>query len=140
MTHNYSRLFYHFIWATWDRTPLLVGTVEETAYAVIWSQCAEMGVKVAAIGGIENHVHLLVSLPATLTVAEFVKSVKGISSRTLNQTYGRPAWSFKWQGRYGVHTVGPSQVSLIRHYVENQKQHHTDGTLWSSSEKIEEAD
>ncbi len=140
MTHNYTRLFHHFVWATWDRTPLLVGVVEETAYAIIRSQCTETEAKVISIGGIENHVHLLVSLPATINVSDFIKSVKGVSARTLNQTYGRPAWSFKWQGRYGVITVCPSHVSLIRGYIENQKQHHADGSLWVSCEKITEAD
>jgi len=96
MAHNYTRMFFHFVWATWDRSPLLVGEIEETAYAVICSQSTEMGGKVLGIGGIANHVHLLVSLPTTLSVADFVKSVKGVSSRTLNQNYGRPAWSFKW--------------------------------------------
>jgi putative transposase len=91
MTHNYTRLFYHFVWSTWDRTPLLVGAVEETAYAVIRSQCAEMEAKVISIGGIENHVHLLVSLPTTINVADFIKSVKGVSSRVVNQNYARPA-------------------------------------------------
>ena len=140
MTHNYTRLFYNFVWATWDRTPLLVSEIKETAYAVIRSQCTEMEAKVLSIGGIENHVHLLVSLPATINISDFIKSVKGVSSRTLNQKYGRPAWSFKWQGRYGVITVCPSHVSLIRTYIENQKQHHGAGRLWDSCEITTEGD
>ena len=138
MKHNYSRLFYHFVWATWDRTPLLTEEIEAQAYALIRHQCAEMDAKVFALGGIENHVHLVVSLPATRNVSDFIKSVKGVSSRALNETCGRPAWSFKWQGRYGVHTVCPSHMNLIIRYVENQKQHHTEETLWSSCEQIEE--
>jgi len=137
MTHNYLRLFYHCVWATWNRTPLLTDEVEARAYALIRQQCTTRGAKVIAIGGIENHVHLLVSLPATLNVADFIKSVKGVSSRAINETFARPAWSFKWQGRYGVITICPSHVGLIRGYVENQQQHHADGDLWASCEKTE---
>ncbi len=137
MAHNYTRLFYHFVWATWDRTPLLTGEVEARAYALIRHQCAEQVCKVHALGGVEDHVHLLVSLPTTLNVADFIKSVKGPSSRALNESFGRPTWSFKWQGRYGVITVCPSHVGLIRGYVEGQKQHHSEGGLWASCEKTE---
>ena len=84
MAHNYTRLFYHFVWATWDRTPLLTGEVEARAYALIRHQCAEQVCQVHALGGVEDHVHLLVSLPTTLNVADFIKSVKGASSRALN--------------------------------------------------------
>ena len=137
MSHNYTRLFYHFVWGTWDRTPLLVGEVEEKAYAVIRSQCTAQEGKVFAIGGIENHVHLLVGLPVTRDLPEFIKNVKGVSSRTLNQCYGRAAWSFKWQGRYGVTTVSPANMTLITRYIENQKQHHAKGDLWPLCEQIE---
>ena len=137
MPHNYTRLFYHFVWGTWDRMPLLVGEAEEKAYAIICSQCRAMGGKVFAIGGIENHVHLLVGLPAVCSLPEFIKSVKGVSSRTLNQWYGCPTWSFKWQGRYGVTTVSPADIKLITRYIENQKQHHAEGDLWPLCEQIE---
>ncbi len=135
MAHNYLRLFYHFVWATWDRTPLLTGEIEARAYALIQHQCREKDVEVIAIGGVEDHVHLLVSLPTILTISDFIKAVKGVSSRALNETFGCPTWSFKWQGRYGVITVCPSHVGLIRGYIENQKQHHADGSLWPSCEK-----
>ena len=114
MAHNYTRLFYHFVWATWDRTPLLTEEVKMHAYALIRHQCAEQHCKVFALGGVEDHVHLLVSLPTTLPVSDFIKAVKGVSSRALNDRLGRPTWSFKWQGRYGVITVCPSHVGLIR--------------------------
>lgn len=140
MAHSYARLFYHFIWATWDRTPLLTGEVQHQAYLLMKHQCETLGVTLHAIGGVEDHVHLLVTLPRTVCVSTFVKTVKGGSSRALNQAFARPAWHFKWQGRYGVHTVSPSQIRLILRYVENQEAHHTGGRLWPSSERIDEDD
>ena len=136
MADAYLRLFYHFVWATRDREPLLVGDIEQFAYALMRQKCREKDCVLAAIGGTENHVHLLVSLPSTLCIAEFVKSVKGASAHLVNVAHGSPTWGFKWQGGYGVHTVSPAHVSTVRRYIENQKQRHAENTLWPGSEKI----
>lgn len=138
MADGYYRLFYHFVWGTRDKEPLLVGDIEQFAYALIRQKCRENQCILAAIGGIENHVHLLVSLPRTMCIAEFVKSVKGASAHLLNVKYGSPTWGFKWQGGYGVQTVSPAHVSVVRRYIENQKHHHADSTLWPGSEKFSE--
>ena len=138
MADGYYRLFYHFIWATRDREPLLTGDIEKFAYSLMRQKCRENHGVLTAIGGTENHVHLLVSLPRTLCISDFVKSVKGASAHLVNVRYGLPTWSFKWQGGYGVHTVSPAHVSFVRRYIENQKQHHAEGTLWLASEKSSE--
>ena len=134
MKHNHERVFYHFVWSTWNREPLLVGDIEKHTYALLQQQCAEKDCDLLALGGIADHVHLLVTLPGTLCRADFVKAVKGVSAHRLNQAHGSPTWSFKWQGRYGVHSVSLSHVTRVRCYIENQKQHHADGTLWPSCE------
>jgi len=138
MAEGYFRLFYHFVWATRDREPLLVGEIEQFAYSLIRQKCHENYCVLAAIGVTENHVQLLVTLPRTLCIADFVKSVKGASAHLLNMAYSSPTWGFKWQGGYGVHTVSPGNVSTVRRYVENQKQHHAEGTLLPDAERFSE--
>ncbi|MGI4788246.1 MAG: IS200/IS605 family transposase [Janthinobacterium lividum] len=134
MAHIYHRNFTHLVWTTWDRAPLLKGNIEQEAYALIQSQCARMKVTMYALGGVSDHVHLLVSLPRTLCLADFMEAVKGVSSRVLNDTHGSQTWAFKWQGGYSDHSVSPPQVALIKHYIENQKSHHANHLLWPSSE------
>ena len=134
MARTYHRSFTHLVWTTWDREPLLKGEIEQEAYALIQSQCAKMKVIVYALGGMPDHVHLLISLPRTLCLADFMEAVKGTSSKTLNDTHGSPIWAFKWQSGYSDHSVSPSQVALITHYIETQKQHHADQSLWPSCE------
>ncbi|MGI4792193.1 MAG: IS200/IS605 family transposase [Janthinobacterium lividum] len=129
-----------FVWGTRDREPLLVGDIEQFAYALMRQKCRENHCPLAAIGGMENHVHLLVTLPRTLCIPDFVRSVKGASAHLLNVTHGPPTWGFKWQGGYGVHTVSPGHFSTVRRYIENQKQHHAQSTLWPASEKFSETD
>lgn len=134
MSQTYSKGFYHFVWATWDREPLLTDDKEQHAYALIRQQCQRLKVEIIALGGICDHVHLLVTLPTTVCIADFMESVKGISANALNKAYGSPTFSFKWQGGYGYHTVSASHVQVICRYIENQKQHHVAGTLWPNSE------
>ena len=134
MAHVYHRNFTHFVWSTWDRVPLLEGEIERDAYALMRAQCTHLNVTVYAIGGVADHVHLLVSLPRTLCLSDLLESVKGVSSKALNDTHGSPTWAFRWQGSYSDHSVSPSHMRRIRLYIENQKQHHADNTLWPSCE------
>ena len=134
MSRTYHRSFTHLVWTTWDREPLLEGEIEQAAYALIQSQCLRMKVTVHALGGAADHVHLLVSLPRTLCLADFMEAVKGGSSKALNGTHGSPTWAFKWQGGYSDHSVSPSQMMLIKRYIENQKEHHAAHSLWPSCE------
>ena len=90
MAHIYHRSFTHFVWSTWDRMPLLEGEIEREAYALIRAQCTRMKVTLYALGGVADHVHLLVSLPRTLCLADFMEAVKGVSSKALNDTHGSP--------------------------------------------------
>ena len=90
MSHVHCRLFYHIVWSTWDREPLLVDTIEQEVYALIHSACKQKRAEVHALGGIADHVHLLVTVPRTVLIPDFMELVKGMSSRALNDTHGRP--------------------------------------------------
>ena len=135
MSHVYERAFYHFVWATFNRAPLLQGPLERHAYALIRQQCTKHGAILHALGGTEDHVHLLVTVPRTLSVSDFIESVKGVPSRVLNRTHGNGEQVFRWQGGYGFLTVSNSNVSAVVGYIANQKQHHAEGSLWHSAEK-----
>ena len=124
MSHVHFRMFFHFVWSTWDREPLLVDSIEQEAYALIHSACKQKRAEVYALGGIEDHVHLLVTVPRTVLVPDFMQLVKGMSSKALNDTHGSPTWAFKWQGGYGLDTVSHSHVARVRAYIQNQKRHH----------------
>ena len=87
-----------------------------------------MSVEVIAIGGVEDHVHLLVRMPATLAPAVLAKQLKGVTSHHLNRGSGnRPV--FRWQGGYGAFSVSRQHVERIRQYVLNQAEHHHGGRL-----------
>jgi putative transposase len=95
--------FLHLVWSTWDRAPLLSLDVRERVYLCMRHEAARLKVEVVEIGGIEDHVHVLVRFPATIPIAELVKQLKGSSSHLANREM-LPG-GFKWQGGYGAISV-----------------------------------
>ena len=78
---------------------------------------------VIQIGGVPNHIHILCTLPRTVSMADFVEDIKKCSSKwikTLNPYYSQ----FAWQGGYGIFSVSASAVEKVKQYVMSQKEHH----------------
>jgi putative transposase len=123
MRFSRVELYVHLIWATWDRAPLITQELEERLYDVMQHHASRMGARVIAIGGVEDHVHMLLRVPATLAVADLVSRIKGGSSHFAAQVL---AHDFKWQGGYAAHSISPSALPRVRQYVLNQKQRHAD--------------
>ena len=135
MRKPFTKLYLHLVWSTWDRAPLLTRELHEAVDRSIRTECVKLGVEVVAIGGVDDHVHLFVRFPTTVSVAELVKQVKGSSSHLVSQ---RLRVAFKWQGRYGAFTVSPSHVARIRDYVLDQERHHAENTAHPMLELTEE--
>jgi len=135
MRDTYTRLYIHFIWATWDRLPLLTEPVKELAYACIWKECEARKATVIALGGIEDHVHLLAHVPITTDLPALVQRMKGVSSRVINQE-ARPETPFKWQGSYSAFSVSSWDVPKIKGYIHNQEEYHRNGTTKPILERI----
>jgi REP element-mobilizing transposase RayT len=70
-----------------------------------------------------DHVHLFVRFPATVSVADFVKEVKGSSSHLITQHINIGEF-FKWQGSYAAFTVSEKDIPRIKSYLQHQKEHH----------------
>jgi REP element-mobilizing transposase RayT len=101
----------------------LTPAIRERLFPYIGGICIENNLKLLNAGGIENHLHLLVSLPATLTIAKVIQYIKGGSSRWLHDTY-EEMHDFAWQEGYGAFTIGVSQIEQTKRYIENQEEHH----------------
>ena len=84
--------------------------------------------KVLAVGGIEDHLHILLSLPATIDVAKAAQLIKGGSSKWLNDKYFKQR-EFAWQEGYGAFGVNRSSIAAVRRYIQNQEEHHRTKTF-----------
>ena len=136
MPDNYLRLYVHLIWKTWDHMPLLTQEVRAAVYPVLLGKAREQGCETLAIGGVEDHVHLLIKMPSTLDVALLVKEMKGASSRHAHLVF--PSKTFKWRGTYGAVSVSSSALSTVIEYIENQAAHHQRNYLQIELETYEE--
>ncbi len=132
----YFRLFYHMIWGTKNREPLIQAQFEESLHNVLVAKGKSLGAFVYAVGGVENHIHLVATVPPRIALADFIGQVKGNSSHWVNHELSLP-YSFNWQAEYGVVSFGGKQLDTVVKYVKNQRQHHLEGTIIPFLERIE---
>ena len=129
----YCQLHYHLVWATKNRAPLLTEPVRPTLYLELRRKSLELDAVVHAVGGIEDHVHMVVSLPPTMAVATFVGQIKGVSSFKMSRIV-RPS-RFAWQAEYGAFTIRHQEIDRTVSYVLNQEAHHRNGNVVEDLER-----
>jgi putative transposase len=122
MAHTYAANFIHCIFSTKDRCPLIPDTRTAELYAYLGGIARGEGFSLIAAGGTANHLHLLFVLPATSSLAQAVQKLKGSSSRWMGN-------SFSWQEGYGAFSVSPSQIPVVKNYIQNQEEHHRKGNF-----------
>ena len=123
MANTYTSLNVHYVYSTKNRAPILIGNVRERLWAFMGGIARENGMKARCIGGVADHVHLLVSMPTTLSIAKGVQLIKGGSSAWVHETFPEME-HFAWQEGYGAFSVSVSQVAETMTYIENQEEHH----------------
>ena len=122
MAHTYCSSLFHCVFSTKDRRKAIVPELAERLWAYLGGIARENGMKALAVGGAEDHIHLLLSLPSTITIAEAMQKIKGGSSLWLHQSCGLAA--FEWQKGYGAFTISVSQLDATVAYIAGQADHH----------------
>ena len=109
----------HLVFSAKERRKLITAALRERLWPFLGGIARQNKMKAIEIGGIEDHVHLLVSLPATLSISKAAQLIKGGSSKWVHETFPEHRL-FQWQEKYGSFSVS---VSLIG-YIRNQEQQH----------------
>ncbi len=122
----YWRLFYHFVWTTKNREPIITADIEVSVYQCLRADANRMYAPFIVVGGIEDHVHVVSAIRPAVSPAEFVKQLKGSSSHFVTHQLKR---AFEWQVGYGVFSVSEHELPSVINYVKHQKQHHADSNL-----------
>jgi putative transposase len=123
MPHSYTSIVVHVVFSTKDRTPQLDTALEERLYPYIGGILRELGGKLIVVNGVEDHLHLLAGMKATMSVAEAVGKIKGSSSKWIHETFP-DRQRFAWQRGYAAFSVSESQIARVAAYIERQKIHH----------------
>jgi len=133
----YFRLFYHIVWGTKYRLPLISDANRSPIYGAITAKVNQLGGMVLAIGGIEDHVHLLTTVPLSFTLPEFVGQIKGNASYIASHLPDAQQ-KFGWQTEYGVMTISELHLEYVGKYIQNQETHHAMNTLHPKLEMVAE--
>ena len=133
----FLQLFYHLVWATRKREPLISDELEPVLYAHMRAKAIGLGGTVYAIGGIADHVHLVVSVPPRIALATYIGQVKGVASAKVNRARKLTEPRFSWQEEYGAFSLDAKRLPYVVAYVEQQKEHHADNRLISMLERLD---
>lgn len=131
MAATLTRLLVHLVFSTKNRDPRISADLQESLYAYMGGLVRSERCSLLAIGGVSDHVHLLVRLHPDVAVASLVRKLKANSSRWLNNGRSQ-ADRFAWQTGYGAFSTSESQVPVVKRYIANQPEHHK---KWSFREE-----
>ncbi len=120
---SHTRLLVHVIFATKGRAPMLSEDMLARMPPYIAGLLRKENGALLAAGGVADHVHLLVSSPATRAISDLVRDIKANSSRWVHETFP-DSRDFAWQSGYGAFSVSESGVDAVRRYLASQEEHH----------------
>ena len=122
MASTYLSLHYHIVFGTKNRSPLIKAEWLPRLHEYMGGTIRGLGGFPEGIGGVEDHVHLLVSLKATHSLADVMRELKKSSSVWVHDTLGSK--NFAWQEGYAAFTVSASALDSVQRYIANQEHHH----------------
>lgn len=128
MSHSYTKIWLHVIFATKDRFPLIQPSVEKQIHEHIREQLIENGCPVRIINGMPDHIHLLFLQNPKLAITDIVKQIKGNTSHWINEQ-NLIQNKFAWQTGYAAYSVSESKLEKVFQYIKNQKIHHAQKTF-----------
>ena len=123
MANTYTSLHYHIVFSTKNREPWIVRDIEERIWAYIGGIARTHKMTALQIGGVDDHIHALMTAPAIIAPAQIAQYLKGDSSKWIHDQF-RNLRGFGWQDGYGAFTVSRSAVPEVIVYITNQRKHH----------------
>jgi putative transposase len=123
--HSFNSCLMHCVFSTTERKLLLTAAIRERLWPYLGGIARANDMKALAVGGVADHVHLLLSLPATLSVSKAMQLLKGNSSKWLREEFPElRRQDFAWQEGFGAFSIGVSGVEDTIYYIQTQEEHH----------------
>ena len=122
MSSTHLSLHYHVVFSTKERHPLIDPEWRERLHAYLGGITRDLGGVPECVGGVADHVHLLIGLKATHRLCDVIRDIKVSSSKWVHET--QALREFGWQDGYGAFTVSDSRREAVKHYIRNQEVHH----------------
>ena len=113
----------HFVFSTMNRKKSIDPEIRSRLWAYMGGIARENKMVAYAIGGTDDHAHVLLSMPPSISPSKAIQLIKGASSRWINETFPRKE-KFSWQQGYSAFSLSPSKLNKTIHYIQNQEEHH----------------
>lgn len=121
MSQSLANVVIHLVFSTKTRQPTITSEIREELNPYVTGILRNLGCNPIAIGGVEDHMHVLFGLGRTITIAQIVEKLKTSSNKWAHEKWGEP---LAWQSGYGAFSVGVQEVEVVSRYVWNQAEHH----------------
>lgn len=118
MSHAYSRNYVHIVFSTKDRREWIRD--QRAMWSLLTDAISAYSARVIEIGGVSNHVHVLIEVPPKISVVTLMRAMKANSSKSMNEA----GHLFSWQQGYGCFSVSASSLERVRIYIQRQEEHH----------------
>ncbi|MGA2062140.1 MAG: IS200/IS605 family transposase [Thermoguttaceae bacterium] len=123
MPQSLANVLIHIIFSTKNCAPYLESEIQNPLYAYLATACRTCGCPAHKIGGTNDHIHIVCSLSRTITIADFIGTIKADSSKWI-KTQRTSLGDFSWQNGYGAFSIGQSQLDIVKKYIAGQNEHH----------------
>lgn len=120
MSHTYAQNIVHVVFSTKERRKLISAEFQPRLWAYATGICKNLGIFTHGIGGMDDHIHLLIQIPPAMALAKAVMAIKANSSRWAREA----TQELEWQRGYGAFSVSASLVPAVVKYIRNQDVHH----------------
>ena len=123
MGNSYVSFYMHYIFSTKQRLPLIVPEIQDRLWPYMVGIARQNNLKALAVGGMPDHIHLVLSLPATISISKAIQIIKGNSAKWINENFDTPS-HFSWQKGYGAFSINISILQNTIRYIQKQPEHH----------------
>jgi REP element-mobilizing transposase RayT len=123
MAHSYTSVNIHFVFSTKNRENLIDSSIRLRLHAYLGGIAKETKMVPLAIGGTDNHIHILVSMSPVLSPSKAIQILKTNSSRWIHEEFPKKS-RFSWQVGYSGFSVSPRQLNNVKSYIHRQEEHH----------------
>jgi putative transposase len=127
MSQSYVQFYCHIVFHTKNNEKLISDSIENELHAYIGGILKNCRSNPIKIGGTSDHIHILCTLPKTMSISNLVEEIKKSTSKWI-KTKGSPFTNFYWQDGYGGFSVSPSITTTVSNYIACQKSHHKETT------------
>src|SRR5271166_5712458 len=128
MAHTYHQHLYHLVWSTKEREQLILPEYKERIFQFLGGAFKNADCNIFQVGGMPDHVHILLGIPPKYAVSEIIRDVKVCSSKWIAHTFPQ-CRNFSWQEGFGSFTVSASQKDNVFQYIVNQEHYHKTRTF-----------